>query len=138
MPGYECVNSSAVTIWVSLQDHPEECPLPEQGLWVLTPTTCKVAIGAAPLVIMAPQDVVLKMVFVVSFFKVLWKKSSNHTQGAGGSLLLKQLFLPSERCVEGYTCIRAFKIPLVSLDTSTGFIFYLHPLKPEHGNNKTV
>lgn len=68
-----------------------------------------------------------------SGLRVLWKKSSNHTQGAGALLLLKQLFLPSEKPGEGYMCIRAFKISLcVCKYIYRLWMFYLHPLKPEH------
>lgn len=106
--------------------------LPEQSLWLLTPA-CQVAIGAAPLVTMALQEVALEMVLLASFFRILWKKSSNHTQGAGALLLLKQLFLPSEKHGEGYMCIRAFKISLcVCKCIYRLWMFYLHPLKPEH------
>lgn len=140
MAGHESVNSCAVTVWVSLQGNPAECPVPvscQSRVYDCSPTTCKVAIGAAPLVTMAPQDVALEMGFVASFFTVLCKKSSNDPQGAGGSLLLKQLFLPSRRVhspgVENVTrASEPSKPPSVSVDTSTGFEYFTYILSGQN------
>lgn len=104
--------------------------LPEQSLWLLTPT-CKVGNWSCSSCNNGTPRGGSRDGF--SGLRVLWKKSSNHTQGAGALLLLKQLSLPSEKHGEGYMCIRAFKISLcVRKYIYRLWMFYLHPLKPEH------
>lgn len=140
MPGYERVNSSAVTVWVALQGHPEECMSAARAEFMTAHTNnlqsgngCCSSCNHGTLRCGSSDG------FCGLIFNSLVKELLKLHTSAGGSLLLKQLFLPSERCDEGYTCIRAFKISLsVCRYLYRLWIFYLHLFKPEYGNNKTV